>query len=165
MIYRATQSQSPRAKSLRGRRHNGAALVELALTLGILFSICYGSIECGYFFFVKNTMEGAAREGCRAGIVAGATDASVTSEVVTYMQQAGLVPNGTSASGSGGTFTVGNYTVVISPDITSGAATIGNNLQVTITATWGTVGSGMRPLGVISASKVISTVAVMRKEG
>ncbi len=135
------------------------------MTLGILFSICYGSIECGCFFFVKNTMEGASREGCRAGIVAGALDSDVNSKISNYLQQAGLVPNGTSASGSGGTYTIGNYTVVISPDITSGAATIGNNLQVTVSATWGTVGSGMRPLGVISAAKSISTMSVMRKEG
>jgi Flp pilus assembly protein TadG len=161
MINRTKYSQMRRG----GNRRNGTALVELALTLGILFSICFGGIECGYYFFVKNTMEGAAREGCRAGIVAGATDTSVTTEVENYLQQAGLVPNGTSTGGSGGTYTVGNYTVTISPDITSGAATIGNNLQVTITATWGTVGSGERPLAILPSSKQLLTVAVMRKEG
>jgi Flp pilus assembly protein TadG len=43
---------SLRARSFR----SGAAMVELALTLGILFSVVYGTIEFGYYFFVKNTM-------------------------------------------------------------------------------------------------------------
>ena len=43
-------------------RHRGGAVLELALTLSILFSICYGLIECGYYFYVKNSMEGAARK-------------------------------------------------------------------------------------------------------
>ena len=38
-------------------RRRGGSVLETALTLSILFSICYGLIECGYYFYVKNTME------------------------------------------------------------------------------------------------------------
>ena len=83
-------------------RRSGAAIVELALTLSILFSICYGTIAYGYYFFVKNTMEDAVREACRAGIVSGATitgTGGANSVAENQLQVSGLVPTGTSASG------------------------------------------------------------------
>jgi Flp pilus assembly protein TadG len=151
-------------------RRSGAATLELALTLSILFSICYGLIEFGYYFYVKNTMEGAAREGCRAGIVTGATNSTCNSAVENQLQAAGLVSNGTSASGSG-PYTIGNYTVEYD-DSTSGSKnisiatiTMGDTLTVTITATWGTVGAGFRPAQLIGSSKQIVTASAMRVEG
>jgi Flp pilus assembly protein TadG len=153
-------------------RRSGAATLELALTLSILFSICYGLIEYGYYFYVKNTMEGAAREGCRAGIVTGATLSAANTAIETQLQAANLVPNGTSASGSG-PCTIGNYTVSYS-DTTAGTTitssnlssmTIGDTLQVQITATWGTVGAGFRPMALIGSSKQVVVASDMRKEG
>jgi len=99
-------------------RRGGAVTLELALTLSILFSICYGMIEFGYYFYVKNTMEGAAREGCRAAIVTGATIAAANSAVENQLQVANLVPSGTTASGSG-TYTIGNYSVTYTDSTTS----------------------------------------------
>ena len=153
-------------------RRGGAVTLELALTLSILFSICYGMIEFGYYFYVKNTMEGAAREGCRAGIVTGATIASANSAIENQLQVANLVPSGTTASGSG-TYTIGNYSVTYTDSTTSTTLTsstlptmaIGDTLTVTITATWGTVGAGFRPMALIGASKTLTTASAMRKEG
>jgi Flp pilus assembly protein TadG len=151
-------------------RRRGGAVLELALTLSILFSICYGLIECGYYFYVKNSMEGAAREGCRAGIVTGGTSALCNAAVENQLQAAGLVANGTTASGSAGTYTLGSYTVtykdngtLITGDVS--AITTGDTLTVTISATWGTVGAGFRPAAIIGASKTISTASAMRVEG
>jgi Flp pilus assembly protein TadG len=151
-------------------RRRGGAVLELALTLSILFSICYGLIECGYYFYVKNSMEGAAREGCRAGIVTGGTSALCNAAVENQLQAAGLVPNATVASGSAGTYMLGNYTVtykdngtLITGDVS--AITTGDTLTVTISATWGTVGAGFRPAAIIGASKTISTASAMRVEG
>jgi len=42
---------------------------------------------------------------------------------------------------------------------------IGDTLTVTITATWGTVGAGFRPMALIGASKTLTTASAMRKEG
>jgi Flp pilus assembly protein TadG len=131
-------------------------MVELALTLGILFSVVYGTIEFGYYFFVKNTMENAAREGCRAAIVAGGTNATVTTAAITQMVGSGLLPSGAT--------TMGNYTLTTSPSTISGTS-IGTEVTVTITANWGTVGSGFRPAQIISGSKTISAACSMRKEG
>jgi Flp pilus assembly protein TadG len=160
-------------KSNRGttarRRRRGGAVLELALTLSILFSICYGLIECGYYFYVKNTMEGAAREGCRAGIVTNATTAQCNTAIENQLQAAGLVPNGTTASGSGNSYTIGNYTVTFEDNgtATSNVANVptGDTLTVQITATWGTVGAGFRPAAIIGANKTITTASAMRVEG
>jgi Flp pilus assembly protein TadG len=157
-------------KSSNRPRHNGAAIVELALTLSILFSICYGIIAFGYYFFVKNTMENAVREGCRAGIVSGATIAGCNSVIELQLQNAGLCPSGTTASG-GGPYTIGNYSVTYTDSTTSqtvsnlSTMTIGDSLTVTATASWGTVGQAFSYEGIIASTKVISTSCSMRKEG
>jgi Flp pilus assembly protein TadG len=156
----------------RGRliRRRGGAVLELALTLSILFSICYGLIECGYYFYVKNTMEGAAREGCRAGIVTGGTTAACNSAVKNQLQAAGLVANTATASGSAGTYTLGSYTVTYEDNGTTitgdvSAIPTGDTLTVQISATWGTVGAGFRPAAIIGSSKTITTASAMRVEG
>jgi len=156
-------------------RHRGGAVLELALTLSILFSICYGLIEVGYYFYVKNSMEGAAREGCRAGIVTGGTTTQVNNAIENQLQAAGLVTNGTTASASGSNYTIGSYTVGFW-DISNGGSTstqvtnistipTGDTLEVQITATWGTVGAGFRPAAIIGSSKQIVTASEMRVEG
>ena len=126
-------------------RRSGSAVLEFALTLSLLFSITFGLIEYGYYFYVKNTMEGAAREGCRGAIVAGATLSAANIDIENQLQVANLVPSGTTASGSSGSYTIGHYSVTYN-DSTTGTTvstlstmTIGDTLTVTITATWGTV--------------------------
>jgi Flp pilus assembly protein TadG len=144
------------------RRRRAGSLIEMALTMAILFNLCYGTIEFGYYFFVKNTLQGAAREGCRAGIVAGATDSSVTSAVIGELSTSGLVATNTTSSGSG-PYTCGNYTVTVSP--ATGSTSIGSALTVTVSGQWGTVGAGFRPLALIGSNKQVTGSAVMRKEG
>ena len=157
-------------KSKGSVRHNGAAIVELALTLSILFSICYGIIAFGYYFFVKNTMENSVREGCRAGIVAGATIGGCNSIIESQLQNAGLVPNGTTASGSG-PYTIGNYSITYTDSTTNttvsslASMTVGDSLTCAATASWGTVGASFSYEGIIASSKTISTSCSMRKEG
>jgi Flp pilus assembly protein TadG len=121
----------------------------MVLTLTILLNLTFGGIEFGYYFFVKNTMDGAAREGVRAGIVPGAADSNVTTAVNNVLSAAGL--------------TTGSFTVSISPDLSTSPA-VGSNLTVSITANWGTVGAGFRPLAIIGANKTLSVAAVMRVE-
>jgi Flp pilus assembly protein TadG len=155
-------------------RRSGAAVLEMALTLSLLFWITYGMIEFGFFYFTKNSMEGAAREGCRAGIVAGGTSSTSNIAIINQLSAAGLVSSSVTASGSAGTYTIGNFTVVYS-DIPSGSSTstikdissmaVGDTVTVTISATWGTVGQGFRPAALISATKTMTMAAAMRKEG
>ncbi len=152
-------------------RRSGTATLELALTLSLLFSITFGLIEFGYYFYVKNSMEGAAREGCRNAIVTGATLSTANADIENQLQVANLVPSGTTASGNSGTYTIGNYTVTYT-DSTTGSTvtslssdTVGDTLTVKITANWGTVGAGFRPMALIGASKTLTCASSMRIEG
>jgi Flp pilus assembly protein TadG len=134
---------------LTSRRRFGGSVLEMVLTLTILLNLTFGAIEFGYYFFVKNTMDGAAREGVRTGIVSGATDATITTSCNNVLSAAGM--------------TTGNFTVSVSPSMATSPA-VGTNITVTITATWGTVGAGFRPLAIIGSGKTLSVSAVMRKE-
>lgn len=50
-------------------RERGAAVVEFAVVLPLLLTILFGIIEFGYVFMVRQTLQHAAREGCRLAIL------------------------------------------------------------------------------------------------
>jgi Flp pilus assembly protein TadG len=152
-------------KSRNGRRR-GSAVLDAALVFPVLLSVTFGTIEYGYYFFVKHTLQGAAREGARAGIVptgsSGTGDSSaVTTAVVQYLRGAGL-NTGTSTLDSKFTLKI-EYP--LGTTINAGSLSTGSALYVTIQSSWGTIGQGFRPMSLIGSSKVVSGVAVMRKEG
>src|SRR4051794_16751579 len=92
----------PRFKRTGGsitRRRFGGAVLETILVLPVLLYMAFGIVEFGYYFYVKHPCEGAARDGCRAFITAGATLTDVQTQVDAAMQAASL-------SGSG-------YTIVV----------------------------------------------------
>jgi Flp pilus assembly protein TadG len=132
------------------RRNRGNVILEAALVLPILLLLAFGVIEFGYYFYAKNNIQGAAREGARAAITAGATNADVNAAVATTMSNSGL-----NASG---------YTVTTTPTNIS-TATAGTQIQVTVQCTWGTVGGGARPMRLMSTNKLVRASATMRKEG
>lgn len=129
------------------RRRRGGAVLETALVLGILLNLAFGTVEFGYFFFVKNSLQGAAREGGRAAIVASATNTDVTTAITNSLDSAGIPSS--------------KYTVTLSPSNIATAAA-GTQVTVTIAASWGTV--GVRPLGLIGTTKQVIGTTVMRKE-
>ena len=125
----------------------GNAVLEAALVVPILLYLAFGTVEFGYFYYVKNNVQGAAREGVRAAIPPGATNTDVTTAVSAQMTAAGLQASG--------------YTVTTNPSNVSGLAP-GTSVTVSVQCTWGTV--GLRPLQLISSSKLVKGQAVMRKE-
>ena len=151
-----TTSHNPdplRRRPRRQFRRRGNAILELTLTLGILLSVTFGSIEFGHYFYVQNTLQGAAREGARAAIPAAATNADVTAAVNASLTAAG--------------FKVSNYTVEIrnatdTANVNVATQAAGTAILVKVTGNWGTV--GLRPMGLIGANKVVRGAAVMRKE-
>jgi Flp pilus assembly protein TadG len=148
---------------LRVRRapHRAAATLELALTMAILVNLTFGMVEFGYYFFVKNTMQGAAREGARAGIVSGATySSSITTAIRNNMSAAGFSNTGNYS------FTVTDTTTstTITTDAGLAACSPGDALQVSVQATWSVIGAGFRPMSLIGGSKIVSGSAVMRVE-
>jgi Flp pilus assembly protein TadG len=133
---------------MASRDRRGNAIIEAALVLPILLLLAFGTVEFGHYFYVRNNLQGAAREGARAAILASAANADVTSAVANAMSVYGLQSSG--------------YTITISPSNVNGLAE-GTAVSVTVQCTWGTV--GIRPFQLMSANKSLIGRAVMRKEG
>ena len=132
-------------------RRRGSSVLELCLVLPILIMLSFGVVDYGYFFYVKNTIQGAAEAGVRTAIPPTATNANVTTVITNMMTAAGLQSSG--------------YTVTLSPtDVSTAAA--GSSVSVTITITWGNVSFKALSSGYggISNSKAVTGAAVMIKE-
>jgi Flp pilus assembly protein TadG len=50
-------------------RRRGAAVVEFAVILPLLIALLLGVIEYGWLFMVRQTLQNAAREGCRQKVL------------------------------------------------------------------------------------------------
>jgi hypothetical protein len=73
------------------RRRRGAVAVEFAFVAIPLFVFFFASVEFCRSLMAMNTLEEAAREGCRVAILKGATTANVEEEVEGLMRVAGVV--------------------------------------------------------------------------
>jgi len=128
--------------------------MDAALVFPVLLLLTFGCVEFGHFFFVKHTMQGAAREGARAAITPGATNTDVTNAVRTSMTAAGLQSSGYAVSildGAGGSA------------VNASSVAAGASIQVRVSVGWGAV--GVRPMGLIGTAKQVVGQTVMRKEG
>jgi Flp pilus assembly protein TadG len=128
----------------------------MALVLSILLMLTLGAAEYGYAYFVKHNLQGAAREGSRAAILAGATSQNVTDAVKAVMDAGRMGASG--------------YTVLVTDAATGktadpGTAAAGTMIQVEVQCTWGAAGIRAMPVGGISPATVLKARAVMRKEG
>jgi Flp pilus assembly protein TadG len=145
-----------RNRAIRPSRfRRGATVLEAALVIPILLSLAFGAVEVGYFMFIKHTLHGAARVGARVGSLPGSTNGEVTTAVSNAMNAAGI-PNG-------------DYTLQIRNADTNANLALSSTaaetpVKVTVSCTWGDVAEGLRPMGVISASKVTGASVVMIKE-
>jgi Flp pilus assembly protein TadG len=86
-------------RKLRGEE--GAAAVEFALVVGLLFVILFGIMEFGLAFFELQNLRSSAREGARAAAIGG--DRTEVSQALVD-GASGSLPNGYSAftpSGNG----------------------------------------------------------------
>ena len=139
------------------RRRFGGAVLETVLILPVLLYLAFGVVEFGYYFYVKHSLEGSARDGCRAFIAAGATLTDVNNAVSASMSASNLGSSGYTVLTQDGATTLnsGNYTTAVA----------GDTITVTVSCTWGTVGSGYRPWALIGSAKTVVGTAVMRKEG
>jgi Flp pilus assembly protein TadG len=127
-------------------KRRGAAIIEAALVMSILFYLSFGAAETGYYLWIKHGMEGAAREGARAAITANATNADVDSAVY------------------GATDAIGLPRSAITPVITPGNvqdAPEGTAIKVQVQCDWKAV--GIHPMNLFGDT--VAGTAVMRKEG
>ncbi len=72
------------------RRKRAAAVVEFAVVLPLLLTILFGIIEYGWVFMVRQSLQTAAREGCRLAVLQTATDPAIETRVKSVMQPTGL---------------------------------------------------------------------------
>lgn len=76
--------------SNQGRRRDGAALVEFALVAPVFFLIVLGMVEFGRMLMVQQVITNATRVGARRGIIEGATETEVTTQVNNYLANASV---------------------------------------------------------------------------
>jgi Flp pilus assembly protein TadG len=69
----------------------GASTVEFAMTASVFFMILMASIEFTRFMFVRNSVDQAAYEACRFGIVPGRTAAEVRTQAEAFLSRVGIV--------------------------------------------------------------------------
>ncbi|MFT3789200.1 MAG: TadE/TadG family type IV pilus assembly protein [Tepidisphaeraceae bacterium] len=143
-------------KTRRFRR--GSAVMEAALVLPVLITLTMGAMEFGYFFYVKHTLQGAAREGARAAITPSATSSDVTTAVTNSMRAAGFTDTSK--------YTVSTLSADGSTTVNPATVTAGTGIQVRVSATWGNVGiSALGPISPLKTNKSVVGQTVMRKEG
>ena len=78
-----------RARVNRERR-SGAAVVEMAFLAPIFFLIALGMFELSRGMMVKQILTGAARKGCRTGIIHQYGNSDILSDVTNVMQDNGF---------------------------------------------------------------------------
>jgi Flp pilus assembly protein TadG len=72
------------------RPRRGAAVVELALALPVLFLLIFGAIEFGRVNMVRNTLKNAVFEGARRASIPGATSDVTRDAVAEVLKIAGV---------------------------------------------------------------------------
>ncbi len=79
-----------------GHLERGAAAVEFALVLPPLLLLVLGTIDWGYYFYVREVVTNAAREGARAGSI---NHSDGHTEANTYLNAVSLDPMAVSCAG------------------------------------------------------------------
>ena len=79
------------ASSRRRSSRRGAAAAEFAIVAPLFLTLVFGVIQFGRMIMVQQIVINAAREGARAAIVPGETDAQVSSTVNNYLTSLNLI--------------------------------------------------------------------------
>lgn len=102
----------------------GVAAVEFALVVPVLIALLFGTIEWGRYFYVRESVVHAAREGARGGTLLGATSVTACGAAQAYLDAVGI-----------STTCPGDITVTMEHDIVTAAGTI-PGVQVIIDLTF-----------------------------
>lgn len=134
-------------KKFRLCRQNrqGAAAVEFAMVAPVFVLLVFGMIEFGRLVMVQQVLTNASREGCRLGVLDGATTAEVTTAVNNYL-------TGAQVSGA---------TVTVSPNPPS-SAVYGQSVTVTVSVPFSQVSWLSTPMYL--GGKTLQAKTVMRRE-
>ncbi len=75
---------------LQRHQRNGATVVEFAIVAPVLFTVIFGSIEFGRALMTTQSLEEAARSGCRVAVLQGATTTEIETEIDRILGPAGI---------------------------------------------------------------------------
>lgn len=126
---------------LRHRRRRSAnGTIELVLLLPVLLAFSFGLVEFGQYMFIKHCFESAARDAARVAILPSATQTAVTNVLTNTLSQANITYNSSWLTitdlGPGSTGSVSDVSTVAQ----------GDELQLTLSATYSSIPSAVRPL-------------------
>jgi Flp pilus assembly protein TadG len=82
---RHAMSSDNRRFRFRKRSRRGVAMMEFAIVLPVFLLMIIGMIEFGRAVMIHQILVNAAREGARAAVIPGATNADVTSEIEKWL--------------------------------------------------------------------------------
>ena len=119
--------------------------MEFAVVAPVFFLLVFGMIEYGRMVMVYQVLTNASREGARVAVLDGATTASVTAQVNTYL--------------SNGTITGATVTVTPNPPST---AEFGDPVTVTVSIPFSQV--SWLPSPMYLGGKTLTSSMVMRRE-
>lgn len=125
----------------------GVAALEFALVAGPLFLLIFGSIEIGRAMLAVQSLEEAARGGCRTATMANATQADVEAKIDELLRLSNIR----------------KYTVTVNPQLPAAAPSQWEPVTVTITANFDDV--SWLPLPKWLKSKTLTGVCSMPREG
>lgn len=74
----------------KGQRRAGAAIVELAICLPLLFLLVIGTIEVNNSIFLKQTLTSAVHDGALTGLRMNATEQEIKDRVETILNARGV---------------------------------------------------------------------------
>ena len=130
------------------KHRRGSLTVEAALLLPLIFMLTFGLIEYGWMFLKQQQITNTARQCARLGAMVDGTNAQVSSQIITMMNNYGL--------GSSG------YSTTIAPGNLA-TAPRGSQISVTISVPYSNIdvtGFTLLPLPATISAKVS-----MQKEG
>jgi len=127
------------------RNRRATAAVEFAVVAPVFLLLVFGMIEYGRMVMVYQVLTNASREGARVAVLDGATNASVTSTVNTYL--------------SNGTITGADVQVIPNPPSN---AQYGDPVTVTVSVPFSQV--SWLPSPMYLGGKTLTSSTVMRRE-
>jgi Flp pilus assembly protein TadG len=107
MLTRKTAA-SDNANRSRRRGERGTAVVEFAVVAPLLFAVVLAIMEFGRGMMVAENLGGAARAGCRAASLSGATTSSATAVINNDLNLIGITGTTVNMSVNGASTDVGN---------------------------------------------------------
>lgn len=144
--HKKLRIQTLRSRPTAQRHRRGTAAVEFAVIAIPLFLFVFGSLEFGRAMMVVQSLDEAARVGCREAILDGSTNQEIVDAIDALLQTAGI----------------NQYSITMNPDPPTNAA---QWAPVTITVNASIANASWLPLPRYFANKSFTASCTLPREG